>query len=73
MAIATVRGLTPSGSPIGENSVMLATVRLIGLAVLLTASISGCGRSPAPEPSTKAGIETVTFHVTDMGKRLALM
>ncbi len=52
---------------------MLATIRLIGIAMLVAVSISGCGRSSAPEPSTKAGTETVTFHVTDMGKRLALM
>ena len=52
---------------------MLATMRLIVLAVLMAAVFLGCGRSSAPEPSTNVGTETVTFHVTDMGKRLALM
>lgn len=50
----------------------LVTTRLIGLAIFVAALLSGCGRSPAPETTT-AGTETVTFHVTDMGKRLALM
>ena len=51
---------------------MLATIRLTGMAMLVTASLLGCGRSPTPATPT-AGTETVTFHVTDMGKRLALM
>ena len=51
---------------------MFATTRFVGWAVFAAALISGCGRS-APESPTKAGTETVTFHVTDMGKRLALM
>ncbi len=52
---------------------MLAIRGWIGLAVLLAALFSGCGRSSKPESSAVVGTETVTFHVTDMGKRLALM
>lgn len=51
---------------------MLTATRLIGLAVFVAVLFSGCGRS-ASGPSPLAGTETVTFHVTDMGKRLALM
>ena len=51
----------------------LATTQLIGLAMFAAAAFSGCGRSSAPETPPTAGTETVTFHVKDMGKRLALM
>ena len=51
----------------------LATTRLIGLAIFVAALFSGCGRSSKPETPLAAGAESVTFHVTDMGKRLALM
>ncbi|HLQ46298.1 MAG TPA: hypothetical protein VK137_16260 [Planctomycetaceae bacterium] len=57
----------------GVNNVNLATTRLIGLAMFVATSFSGCGRSSAPETPPTAGTETVTFHVKDMGKRLALM
>jgi len=53
--------------------VNLATTRLIGLAMFAVAAFSGCGRSSAPATPPTAGTETVTFHVQDMGKRLALM
>jgi hypothetical protein len=53
--------------------VVLATSRLIALAGLAVVLLLGCGGSTSPATPTKAGIETVTFHVKDMGKRLALM
>ncbi len=52
---------------------MLATVRVIGLAGLAVVLLSGCGGSSSPVTPMKAGTETVTFHVKDMGNRLALM
>ena len=55
------------------RTLLLATKYQIGLVLLLTAVLSGCGGSSAPDPSPTSGTETVTFHVTDMGKRLALM
>lgn len=53
------------------DRLLAATIRL-ALALFLAAILSGCGGSTAPE-TTKAGTESVTFHVKDMGKRLALM
>jgi hypothetical protein len=53
--------------------VILATTRLIGWTGLAVVLLSGCGGSSSPVTPTKAGIETVTFHVKDMGKQLALM
>ena len=64
---------TSSEGLVSWGLVMLATTRLIGLALLLVVPLSGCGRSSKPESSPAGGTETVTFHVTDMGKRLALM
>ena len=52
---------------------ILATTRVIGLAGLAVVLLSGCGGSSSPLTPTKDGIDTVTFHVKDMGKRLALM
>ena len=50
-----------------------APTRLIGLTMLVAFSLSGCGGDAAPETSPAASTQTVTFHVKDMGKRLALM
>ena len=52
---------------------ILATTRLIGFAGLSVVLLSGCGDSSSPATPTKAGTEAVTFHVKDMGTRLALM
>ncbi|MFM9966483.1 MAG: hypothetical protein ACKV2Q_35345 [Planctomycetaceae bacterium] len=55
------------------NITIIRRLVLAVLAVFVAALFAGCGRSSAPDPSLPTGTETVTFHVTDMGKRLALM